>query len=174
MTPGSGKPDLCPRQDLLPRGRILLVHEDENDLQHFTTLLEQMGYRVHAFMNCREVEGCLDQEPFAFVVVSPAFDPHGLTELVLAQSGHRPEVVLTRCLEMNCCVAAVQLGAEDRLDKSLSPAEFEHLVTTHCQSTPGEIAAPSSERRSEARGESPALKSAPSTLPAIFGLVPSE
>ena len=174
MTPGNGKPHLCPTQYLLPRGRILLVDEDEHDLQHFTTLLERMGYRVHAFMNHREAEGCLDLEPFAFIVVSPAFDPHRLMELALARSGHTPEVVRTGCLEMNCCVAALQLGAEDRLDKSLSPTEFEHLVTTHFQPTPDEISAPSLERRSEPRGESPAHHAAPSKLAEIFGLVPTE
>jgi DNA-binding NtrC family response regulator len=174
MTPGNGKPHLCPTQDLHPRGRVLLVDEDEHDLQHFNMRLEGVGYSVRAFRTYREAEECLDQEPFAFIVVSPAIDARGLVELALARSGHTAEVVLTHCLEMNCCVAALQLGLEDRLDKSLSPAEFEHLVTTHCQPTQAEISAPSPERRSEPRGESPAHQSAPSRPAAIFGLVTGE
>jgi DNA-binding NtrC family response regulator len=50
-------------------------------------------------------------------------------------------VVLTRCLEMNCYLEAMQLGAVDYLEKPLAPAEFEHLVTTHCQPRKGEISA---------------------------------
>jgi DNA-binding NtrC family response regulator len=50
-------------------------------------------------------------------------------------------VVLTRCLEMNCYLEAMQLGAVDYLEKPLAPAEFEHLVTTHCQPRQGEISA---------------------------------
>jgi len=107
-------------------------------------------------------------------VVSPAIDARGLMELALARSGHAPEMVLMRCLEMNCCVAALQFGLEDRLDKTLSPAEFEHLVTTHCQPPQDEISAPSAERRSEPRGESPAHQAAPSKLASMFGLVPGE
>ncbi|MGD0224589.1 MAG: response regulator [Terriglobia bacterium] len=144
MTSGNGKPHLYPAQFLVPRGRILLVDEDEHDLEYFTTLLARMGYSVRAFMDYREAEGCLDREPFAFIVVSPAIDPHGLIELALARSGHTPEVVLRRCLEMNCCVAALQLGAADYIEKSLSPTEFEHLVTTHCQETERHLSRPPS------------------------------
>jgi DNA-binding NtrC family response regulator len=174
MTPGNGKLLHFPTQSLLSRARILLVDEDEHDLKHFTTMLEGLGHSVRAFTNCREAEECLDLEPFAFIVVSPAIDPRSLMELALARSGHTPELVLTRCLEMNCCVVALQLGAEDQLDKSLSQAEFEHLVTAHCLPTQDETFAPSLGRRNEPRGESPAHRAAPSKLAAIFGIVPGE
>jgi DNA-binding response OmpR family regulator len=52
-----------------------------------------------------------------------------------------PVVVLTRCLEMSCYLEAMQLGAVDYLEKPLPPAEFERLVTAHCQPQPGEISA---------------------------------
>jgi DNA-binding response OmpR family regulator len=35
----------------------------------------------------------------------------------------------------------MQLGAADYLEKPLAPAEFEHLVTTHCQPRQDEISA---------------------------------
>jgi len=50
-------------------------------------------------------------------------------------------VVLTRCLEMNCLFAAMQLGTADYLEKDLTPAEFEHLVTEHCRPSQGAIPA---------------------------------
>ena len=144
MTSGNGKPHLYPAQFLVPRGRILLVDEDEHDLEYFTTLLARMGYSVRAFMNYREAEGCLEHEHFDFVIVSqgsPAFESHDLVQLTLARDRHTRVVVLTRCLEMNCYLEAMQLGAADYLEKPLAPAEFEHLVRTHCQPRKGEVSA---------------------------------
>ena len=144
MMPGNDKPPRQPTQFLLPRGRILLVDEDEKDLKYFTTLLGRMGYSVRAFMNYREAEGCLEHEHFDFVIVSqgsPAFETHDLVQLTLSRDRHIPVVVLTRCLEMNCYLEAMQLGAVDYVEKPLAPAEFERLVKTHCQPRQGEIAA---------------------------------
>jgi DNA-binding NtrC family response regulator len=144
MMPGNGKPPLHPTQFLLPRGRILLVDEDEKDLKYFSTLLGRMGYSVRAFVSYREAQGCLEHEHFDFAIVgqgSPAFESHDLVQLTLARDRHTPVVVLTRCLEMNCYLEAMQLGAVDYLEKPLAPGEFEHLVTAHCQPRQGEISA---------------------------------
>ena len=141
---GTGKPLLHPTQSLLPRGGILLVDEDEKDLKYFTTLLKRMGYSVRAFKDYREAAGCLEHEHFDFAIVSqgsPAFETHDLVRLTLARDRYAPVVVLTRCLEINCYLEAMQLGAADYLEKPLAAAEFEHLVTTHCQPWEGEISA---------------------------------
>jgi DNA-binding NtrC family response regulator len=147
MTPDNNKPSLHPTQSLLPRGRILLVDEDEKDLKHFTTLLGRMGYSVRAFVNHWEAEGCLEHEHFDFVIASqgsPAFETHHLVELTLARDRHTPVLVLTRCLEMKCYLEAMQLGAADYLEKPLSSTEFERVVKAHCQSRHGEISASAS------------------------------
>jgi len=144
MTSGNDKPHLPPTQPCLPRGRVLLVDEDEKDLKYFTTLLGHMGYSVRAFANYQEAEGCLEHEHFDSVIVnqgSPAFESHRLVELTLARNRHTPVVVLTRNLEMNCYLEAMQLGAADYLEKPLAPAEFEHLVTTHFRPRQGESSA---------------------------------
>ena len=90
----------------------------------------------------------MDHEPFDFIVMSPAFEARVLKELTLPCDRYEPEVVPTRCLEMNCCVAAVQLGGSDFLEKPLTPAEFEHLVTTHFQPRQRGASARASERLS--------------------------
>ena len=147
MIPSDNEPSLHPTQSTLPRGRILLVDEDEKDLKHFTTLLGRMGYSVRAFMDHREAEGCLEHEHFDFVIVSqgsPAFETRDLVQLTLARDRHTPLVVLTRCLEMKCYLEAMQLGAADYLEKPLMPTEFERVVKTHCQSRHGEISASAS------------------------------
>ncbi|MGA2982313.1 MAG: response regulator [Terriglobia bacterium] len=144
MTPVNDKPHLPPTQPCLPRGRVLLVDEDEKDLKYFATLLGRMGYSVRAFANYQEAEACLEREHFDSVIVnqgSPAFESHRLVELTLARNRHTPVVVLARCLEMNCYLEAMQLGAADYLEKPVAPAEFERLVTTHCPPRQGEVSA---------------------------------
>jgi DNA-binding NtrC family response regulator len=144
MVPGNNRSSLQPTQSTLPRGRILLVDEDEKDLKHFTTLLGRIGYSVRAFLNYREAEGCLEHEHFDFVIVSqgsPAFETQPLVELTLARDRHTPVVVLTRWLEMKCYLEAMQLGVADYVEKPLTPTEFERVVTTHCKPRKGEISA---------------------------------
>jgi DNA-binding NtrC family response regulator len=110
-------------------------------LKYFTTLLGRMGYSVQSFAKYQEAEGCLEREHFDAVIVnqgSPAFETRELLELTLERNRHTPVVVLTRCLEMNCYLEAMQLGAVDYLEKPLAPAEFERLVTTHFEPRQGE------------------------------------
>jgi len=134
MTPVDGKQHLPPSRSCLPRGRVLLVDEDQRDLKYFTTLLGCMGYSVRALANYQKAEECLEREHFDAVIVnqgSPAFEARHLMELTLAGNRHTPVVVLTRCVEMNCYLEAMQLGAVDYLEKPLAPAEFERMITTH-------------------------------------------
>jgi CheY-like chemotaxis protein len=142
MMPSKGKQHLHPTQFPIPRGRALLLDDDEKDLKYFTSLLEGLACSVRAFTNYQEAEGCLEHEPFDFIVVSPAFEAHRLMELTLARCQHTSVVLLTGCLEMNCCFAAMRLGAVDCLEKSLSRTQFVHLVTTHCEPRQGEISRP--------------------------------
>jgi FixJ family two-component response regulator len=68
-----------------------------------------------------------------FVIVnqgSPAFEARELVERVLARNRRTPVVVLTHSLDMGCYLEAMQLGAADYLEKPLSPADLERLVTT--------------------------------------------
>jgi DNA-binding NtrC family response regulator len=142
MMLGNGKLHPHPSQSSLPRGGALLVDEDAKDLKYFTTLLGRMGYSVRPFMNYREAEGCLEHEHFDFVIVSqgsPAFETHHLVELALARDRCTPVVVLTRCVQMNCYLEAMLLGAADYLEKPLTTAEFERVVTTYCKPRQGEI-----------------------------------
>jgi DNA-binding NtrC family response regulator len=144
MLSGKGELHLHPTQSSLPRGRALLVDEDAKDLKHFSTLLTCMGYSVRAFMNYQEAGRCLEHEHFDFVIVSqvsPAFETQPLVEFTLARDRCTPVVVLTRCLHMNSYLEAMQLGAADYLEKPLTNAEFERVVTTHCKPRQGEVSA---------------------------------
>ena len=113
--------------------RALLVDHDAGDLQYYSALLRGLGYVVHSFATYREAERCLECEVIDFVIVnqgSPAFEARELVERVLARNRRTPVVVLTHCLDMGCYLEAMQLGAVDYVEKPLSPADLEHLVTT--------------------------------------------
>jgi two-component system phosphoglycerate transport system response regulator PgtA len=142
MTSGNGNPYPPPTQTVLPQRNALLVDEDEKDLDYFGPLLCHLGYAVRPFASYQEAESCLEHDHFDFVIVnqgSPAFEARRLVELALTRSRHTPVVVLTRCLEMNCYIEAMQLGAADYVEKPLSPAVFKHLVTTHARPRTREI-----------------------------------
>ena len=142
MVPFNEYRPLSPPPSAPPRQSVLLVDEDAKNLKHFTARLERMGYSVRAFADYREAEGCLEHEHFDFVIVSqgsPAFETHHLVELALARDRCTPVVVLTRCVQMNCYLEAMLLGAADYLEKPLTTAEFERVVTTYCKPRQGEI-----------------------------------
>lgn len=123
-------------QSFLPRGRVLLVDSDRKDLQYYTALLWHLGYVVRPFASYQEAQRCLEREPIDIVIASqggPAFEAHGLLELVLARNRRTPVVVLTRCLDMGCYLEAMQLGAVDYVEKPLAVADIEYLITTHAQ-----------------------------------------
>jgi two-component system response regulator FlrC len=125
----------------LPRGRVLLVDEDGNDLRYYTALLWRLGYVVRPFASYQEAETCLQREPIDFILVnqgSPAFESRVLVEHALERNRRTPVAVLTHSLHMGCYLEAMQLGAVDYLEKPLAPAEVEHLVTTHVQPRPSE------------------------------------
>jgi FixJ family two-component response regulator len=58
-----------------------------------------------------------------------------VVERALSLDQRRPVVVLSRCLDMNCYLEAMQLGAVDYLEKPVSPAEMLRVVRTHLRLT---------------------------------------
>lgn len=86
----------------------------------------------------------LEHEHFDFVFVSQvsaAFETKPLVEITLARDRCTPAVVLTRCLHTNCYLEAMQLGAADYLEKTLTNAEIEPVVRIDCKPWQGEISA---------------------------------
>jgi two-component system phosphoglycerate transport system response regulator PgtA len=134
MAPGIANYRLKHENQPPVRRRVLLVDEDCEDLQGYCAVLEQGGYEVQA---CRSyVEGAqrLTSAVFDFVVIcqgSGAFEGRSLLERVMLIDRHTPVLVLTRAVDMNCYLEAMQLGAVDYLEKPLPPAEMLRIVETH-------------------------------------------
>jgi two-component system response regulator HydG len=144
MVPRNGETHLDPTRSSLPRGRVLLVDDDAKDLKHFSTLLGRLGYSVQAFADHRQAEASLEHGYFDLVLIcqgSPVLEMHRLTRFTVGRNRYTPVVVLTRCPEIESYVEAMQLGAADYVEKPLSPAELERLVTTYCKPQQIEISA---------------------------------
>jgi DNA-binding NtrC family response regulator len=127
-----------------PRQTVVVVDDDAKDLTRFTSLLEQMGYSVEAFASHREAEVRLEHRRFALVLLSlgsAVLEARRLLRLTLGRDKHTPVVVLTRWLEIEYYIEAMQLGAADFLEKPLSPTRLEHLVEKYCRSRHGKFSA---------------------------------
>jgi DNA-binding NtrC family response regulator len=53
------------------KGKLLLVDDDVSHLQHYTTILDKLGYDVRPFSSYRDASACLEREIFDLVVVRP-------------------------------------------------------------------------------------------------------
>jgi len=53
------------------KGKLLLVDDDLKDLQHYSAILDELGYEVRAFSSYGEAAACLEREIFDMVVVRP-------------------------------------------------------------------------------------------------------
>lgn len=116
------------------RGKVLLVEPDSRDRRFYSEILQQRGFEVCACASYQEGVDCLDRNPVDLVVVnegSSAFEGRILLEHAMMIDRHLPVVVLTRSVNMNCYLEAMQLGAVDYLEKPLASEEIAHFVTTH-------------------------------------------
>jgi two-component system phosphoglycerate transport system response regulator PgtA len=134
MAPGIASFRVLRQPQFLTRRRVLLVDEDARDLQYYSAVLQEEGYEVRACESYAQGVECLDKETYDFVVVSQgsrAFEGRFLLERVMAVDRRLPVLVLTRSVDMNCYMEAMQLGAVDYLEKPLPPAEIVRIVETH-------------------------------------------
>lgn len=116
------------------RGKVLLVEPDARDRQSYSGILQQRGFEICACASYQDGVRCLESGPIDLVLIdqgSSAFEGRILLEHAMMIDRHLPVVVLTRCVDMNCYLEAMQLGAVDYLEKPLAPEEIAHFVATH-------------------------------------------
>jgi len=100
----------------VPRGKALLVDEYPEDLQFYSTILEAYGYQVRRCSSYHEGVHCLGDEVFDFVIVSqgtPNFEGSWVLMRATEVNPRLPVLVVARCLDMDCYLKAMQLGALD-------------------------------------------------------------
>jgi len=116
----------------LPLGRVLVVDEDSDDLDYYSTVLEAGGYSVLR-SNCHEQAiQLIQQSDFALISQGgPAFEGRCVLERAREMPGNTPVLVLARSKNMRCYLEAMQLGAVDYLEKPVAPARLHQLIKTY-------------------------------------------
>jgi len=114
--------------------RILLVDDEMADLKNLRLILEGQGFEVFTCTDYGTGIQCLEAERFDFVVVSQgtqAFEGRVVLDHAMRLDRGRPVLVVTRCIDMQCYLEAMQLGAIDYLEKPIPPAELLRFVRAH-------------------------------------------
>ena len=118
----------------LSNGKLLLVDEDVEDLQHYSAILNQLGYEVRAFASYVEAAACLGQQVFDLVVVSQGtsnFEGRCVLARVIEKDRRTPVLILAHSIEIPCYLEAMQLGARDYALKPLPPSEIGKMVARY-------------------------------------------
>ncbi len=126
--------DMRPGKRNYMRGTVLLVDEDREDFRYFSAILEKQGYEVRGSDSFEEGTRLLDSEAFDFIIVSqgtPRFEGRRVLERANQIDRHLPFMVVARCLDMECYLEAMQLGAVDYLAQPVSAHDLERVVDTH-------------------------------------------
>ena len=118
--------------------RVLLVDEEAGDLRILRLILEGQGLEVYTCTTYEAGVLCLEAEPFDFVMVSQgssAFEGKRVLDRAMQLDRRRPVLVLTRCINMNCYLEAMQMGAIDYLEKPVPPLDLLRFVQAHVSSS---------------------------------------
>jgi len=117
-----------------PGGKVLLVDEDSEYLEHVRKITQGMGHSVHACNSYAEGIRQLESGAFEFVVVgqgSRFFEGRCVVERAIEINRQLPVVVVARQLEMECYLEAMQLGAVDYVADPAVGAEIARLMKAH-------------------------------------------
>jgi len=114
--------------------RILVVEDETKDREHYLSVLREHGFDVRACESAAQGATLVGKEKYDFVLVeqgSHAFEGRTVLERVLEIDRCLPTVVLTRCVDMDCYLEAMQMGAIDYLEKPISDHDILRLIETH-------------------------------------------
>ncbi len=115
---------------LLPR-KVLIVDPELHELYDYAHYLSQQNFDVRACGSYAEALRWLDVDHFDFVLLdqgSPRFEGRVILERILETGRRVPALVITRCLDMNCYLEAMQLGAVDYLEKPLPASKIADMI----------------------------------------------
>jgi DNA-binding NtrC family response regulator len=119
-----------------PKGRLLLVDEDLNDLLLYSITLRNHGYQVRMATSYSEAAVYLGREDFDLVIVNQgngAFELRPVMERAADGSCQTPVLVLTGSSDIECFLEAMELGAVAYLEKPQDPSEVAKLAEQYLQ-----------------------------------------
>ena len=115
------------------RARILLVKKDPRDLAYYRRILQELGCQVRVRSSFAAGVQCLGREPFDLVVLDQGrggFEGRVVLARALEVDVELRVLVLARSYSKGCYVEAMQSGALDYHEGSLSAAEIVAFLDT--------------------------------------------
>jgi DNA-binding NtrC family response regulator len=116
--------------------KLLLVDEDTNDLEYYAEVLRHLGYEVRPVESYARAAATLGSERFDLVIVeqgSTDFEGRSVLTRAVEVDRHVPVLVLTRMVDVGCCVDALNAGASEYVQKPLTPGEVRELVSDYVE-----------------------------------------
>lgn len=126
------------------RLRLLLVDEDAKDLEYYSGVLRYLGYEVRPENSYARAAASLGREPFDLVIVDQGgadFEGRSVLTRAVEVDNRVPVLVLTRTVDADCCIEALDSGAYEYVQKPLTTAEVRDLVNDYLKPSPGVLAA---------------------------------
>lgn len=111
--------------------RLLLVDENAEDLDYYTVVLRYLVYEVQPVGSYSEAAAFLERDQFDLVIVdqgSSGFEGRSVLTRAVEIDRHLPLLVLTRVVDVDCCIEALNSGAYEYVQKPLTVAEVRELV----------------------------------------------
>lgn len=121
------------------RLRLLLVDEDSKDLNYYAEILRYLGYDVRSMDSFDSAALLLGKERFDLVIVdqgSSDFEGRSVLNRAVEVDRHVPVLVLTRTVNADCCIEALDTGAYEYVQKPLTTAEVRELVSDYLNPSP--------------------------------------
>ena len=114
--------------------RVLLVDEEVNELDYYAETLRYLGYGVRKVNSYAQAVELLGHERFDLVMVdqgNTSFEGRSVLSRAVEADRHVPVLVLTRTVDADCCIEALDLGAYEYVQKPLTTAEVRELVSDY-------------------------------------------
>lgn len=119
--------------------RLLLVDEEVNDLDYYAEILRYLGYGVRKVGSYAQAADLLARERFDLVIVdqgSTSFEGRSVLSRAVEADRHVPVLVLTRTVDADCCIEALDSGAYEYVQKPLTTFEVRELVSDYLKPRP--------------------------------------
>jgi len=119
--------------------KLLLVDENSSDLDYYTEVLRYLGCEVQAVDSYSKAAATLDRERFDLVIVdqgSANFEGRSVLSRAVEVNHRVPVLVLTRTVDADCCVEALDAGAHEYVQKPLTTTEVRELVNDYVKPSP--------------------------------------
>ena len=119
--------------------KLLLVDENVYDLEYYAEVLRYLGYNVKPVDSYRRAASALGREQFDAVIVdqgSVDFEGRSVLSRAVEVDRHVPVLVLTRTVDADCCIDALDAGAREYVQKPLTISEVRELVGDYVKLPP--------------------------------------